>query len=203
MRTLYILGSSHANRIYQAAQKNGNLLKNFKLKAIVKSGAKISDLPVDDLKQINANDVLLIQTFGNEIIKPYIFIERTGKGKTIHLKKFEPINQSKIQDSYAYLQHLLSTTAKCEVFIIDNPIRHLNCCKKHRFSDLASFQRKQNKILKTVFKEQTVINHETLIFNQKERRQSGYTKLFSDTVHFKNRHYEKMIETFCKRYLKI
>jgi hypothetical protein len=73
MRTLYILGSSRANRIYQAAQKNENLLKNFKLKAIVKSGAKVSDLPVDDLKQINANDVLLIQTFGNEIIKPYIF----------------------------------------------------------------------------------------------------------------------------------
>ena len=148
MRTVHIFGSSHANRIFNSFEKQ--CLKNTNLQKTVKPGALVKDLSVKEIKTLTSKDTLIVQLFGNEIIHKNIAVERKGNGKIIHLTKFIPKSQHQILDSYAYIQNVLKQV-KAKVIFIDNPIRHLKCCKKHNQASLFTFQARQNKILKRFF----------------------------------------------------
>ena len=76
MRRLHILGSSHAARILKAVTRNKCLTDTFLVSGTVRPGAKLADLnfPTQMLATFNEADILIIQLFGNELIKRNIKI---------------------------------------------------------------------------------------------------------------------------------
>ena len=195
MPKLLVLGSSHAQRIFNAIQRS-NLYKKYEILTCFKSGARIFDLDLSIIAQLSKDDIVIIQLFGNEILKKAIQIERRSNGgKTIHLTKFSPCPQEKIQQGYKKLLQALNSNQSIlssNVFIIDNAIRHLNCCKNHVFKGLFAFQAKQNKILARTFKKFNVLDHRRLIGSKRSVKRSYY-EMFFDTVHFRSEVYDTLV----------
>ena len=135
MRRLHVFGSSHAARILKAVVRNKQITDTFLVSGTVKPGAKLSDLnfPAQKLASFNESDILIIQVFGNELIKRNIKIDYKNGLKTIHLTAFVPEPAWKIQRAYSRLKELLEPL-RCRIFILDNPLRHIRCCMKHRKS---------------------------------------------------------------------
>ena len=77
MRRLHVFGSSHVGRILKAVARNKQITDTFLVSGTVKPGAKLTDLifQVRKLASFNESDILLIQVFGNELIKRNIRIE--------------------------------------------------------------------------------------------------------------------------------
>ena len=103
MRRLYVFGSSHAARILKAVARNKQITDTFLVSGTVKLGAKLTDLnfPAQKLASFNESDTLLIQVFGNELIKRNIKINYKNGQKTIHLTAFEPEPAWKVQRAYS------------------------------------------------------------------------------------------------------
>ena len=107
MRRLHIFGSSHAARILKAVNRNKKLTDTFLVSGTVRPGAKLSDLnfPTQKLAGFTNSDILVIQLFGNELIKRNIKIEYKNGRKTIHLTAFvlEPAHSG---TTYSYFEEL-------------------------------------------------------------------------------------------------
>ena len=209
MRRIHVLGSSHACRILEAVTQNVELTKTFSISGTVKPGAKLADLkfPSQYLASFKESDILLIQLFGNELIKRNIIVERKNGKKIIHLTAFEPEPAWKIQRACTRLKELLEPL-QCRIFIIDNPLRHIRCCRKHRknLKGLHSYLEKQNRLLARFFQGfSTVLNHKKYL--GMSRRKTGnlkvYLKLFSDSVHFKRNVYSSLAQRIAEMHLLI
>ena len=97
-------------------------MQNFEVSGTVKPGTKFINLvfPAKLLNDFNDSYVLLIQLFGNELLKQNIYVSRQRGQKTA----FEPEPAWKIQGAY---QRLVEPF-KCKIFILDIPLRHARCC---------------------------------------------------------------------------
>ena len=205
MRRLHVLGSSHAARILKAVTKNKYLTDTFSVSGTVKPGAKLSDLkfPTQMLATFNETDVLIIQLFGNELIKRNIKIDYKKGQKTIHLTAFVPEPAWKILRAYSRLKELLEPL-RCRIFILDNPLRHIRCCKKHkkRLKGLHRFLEKQNRALAQSFGSR-VLNHKKYLGmpSKKAYKLKNYLKLFSDSVHFKDNVYSDLVQRIAIKHL--
>ena len=207
MRQLHIFGSSHAARILQAALNNDNIRQNFSVTGTVRPGAKFNNLvfPSKLLNSFVESDVLLIQLFGNELLKRNVYVSHLNGNKTIHLTAFEPEPAWKIQGVYRRLKELLEPL-KCEIFILDNPLRYARCCTFHkkRLKGLPKFLAMQNRVLAQNFGSK-VLNHKKYLGLPTKRAydQKIYQKLFSDSVHFKKNVYDSLVQWVAKRHLLI
>ena len=207
MRRLHVFGSSHAGRILKAVARNKQITDTFLVSGTVKPGAKLTDLIflVKKLASFNESDILLIQVFGNELIKRNIRIDYKKGQKTIHLTAFEPEPSWKIQKAYSRLKELLEPL-RCRIFILDNPLRHIRCCMKHRKSikGLHSYLEKQNRILAQGFGSK-VLNHKRYLgmASKKACKLKNYLKLFSDSVHFKENVYSDLVQRIAVKHLLI
>ena len=205
MRRLHVFGSSHAARILKAVTRNKQLTDTFLVSGTVRPGAKLSDLnfPTQKLADFNESDILIIQVFGNELIKRNIKIDYKNGQKTIHLTAFVPEPAWKIQEAYSQLKELLEPL-RCRIFILDNPLRHIRCCMKHRKSikGLHSFLEKQNHILAQSFGSK-VLNHKKYLGMPSKRayKLKNYLKLFSDSVHFKDNVYSDLVQRIAVKHL--
>ena len=201
MRRLHILGSSHAARILKAVTRNKKLTDTFLVSGTVRPGAKLSDLnfPTQKLATFNESDILIIQLFGNESIKRNIKIDYKNGQKTIHLTAFVPEPAWRIRRAYTRLEEL-----RCWIFILDNPLRHIRCCMKHRkrLKGLHSFLEKQNSILAQNFGSR-VLNHKKYLGmpTKKAYKLKNYLKLFSDSVHFKENVYRDLVQRIAVKHL--
>ena len=177
MRRIHVLGSSHACRILEAVTQNVELTKTFLISGTVKPGAKLADLkfPSQYLASFKESDILLIQLFGNELIKRNITVERKNGKKIIHLTAFEPEPAWKIQRACTRLKELLEPL-QCRIFIIDNPLRHIRCCRKHRkgLKGLHCYLENQNRLLARCFGSK-VLNHKKYL--GMSRRKTGNLKV--------------------------
>ena len=79
--------------------------------------------------------------------------------------KFEPVNKEELLNIFEILNRKLQTL-KCKVIILDNPIQHLFCCRKHIFKRLFCYQVACNRLLRYYFGHYTVINHRYLLQKQ-------------------------------------
>ena len=207
MRRIHVLGSSHACRILGAFTQTMELTKIFSISGTVKPGAKLADLnfPSQYLASFKESDVLLIQLFGNELIKKNIIVERKNGKKIIHWTAFEPEPAWKIQRAYTRLKELLEPL-RCRIFIIDNPLRHIRCCREHRrqLKGLHCYLEKQNRTLAQSFGSK-VLNHKKYlgIESKKARKLKNYLKLFSDSVHFKENVYSSLVQRIAEKHLLI
>ena len=118
---------------------------------------------------------------------------------------FEPEPAWKIQRACTQLKELLEPL-RCRIFIIDNPLRHIQCCRKHRKSlkGLHCYLEKQNRVLAQSFGSK-VLNHKKYL--GMSRRKTGnlkvYLKLFSDSVHFKENVYSSLVQRIAEKHLLI
>ena len=183
---LSTLGASHATRHYAACKENSNIRSKYQVIGNVQSGATWNTFKFKDemLAQLTERDVLIVQFLGNDLLKRHILI--TPNPKTIHLMKFVPQPDSYVEIVRGELKKKLSTL-KCKIFIIDDPYRHLKCCKYHKAPGLMQYLTKRNKELHTFFSEYTVLNHKNLcsLSNRKLKSLSYYAGLLEDKVHFK------------------
>ena len=193
---LFIIGSSHANRIFAACEKNSEITKKFELKNLSIPGATFDKIRknFEKIELTSPEDVVIIQCFGNDLLKKHIKIERFPK-KIIHLTKFEPVDLKLIEQVFLELQEIVNKL-ECNFLVVDIPFRHLHCCVHHRFSGLIAFFSNANKLLKKIFKEK-VIDHRRLLGVSRNRIKMAkfYQDTLCDTVHFYPKYYAKMAET--------
>jgi hypothetical protein len=202
----YLLGSSHAKRLLDS------FVKCFPKETFVdltKSGAKVKDLVLPSLKNISRRDIWVLQLFGNDLFqKRYIEIERFKRGeKIIHLTQFAPVSKEQITQAYQKIYDFIKNL-DCRVYLIDNPIRHIQCCKKHQDARIPTFQYKQNILLKRYFQDLghvKVIDHRKLLhinIRQKKLKTNRiYAKLLQDSVHFKTRLYDVMAQKLMSNFI--
>ena len=141
---------------------------------------------------------MFIQTFGNELFKKHIFIEKLGKKKTIHLTKVHPTAPKDFLKIYGILERKLEFL-ECDKIILDNIYRHINCCAKHKNPLIITYQRKQNKELRKFFsstnRPDVVIDHRKFLgLNVRKLRDSVfYEKVLVDSVHLKQHFYDTIV----------
>ncbi len=145
----------------------------------------------------------IFQLFGNDLCEKYIRIDRIPK-KTIHLTKFSPTAESVLQNKFLTLKTSLDELS-CKVIIIDIPFRHVQCCKKHRYSGLRKHEVRANKLLKEVLTCHLVVDHRKLlgVSFKRVKRMIEYQELLSDSVHFYDRYYDAMVVNIVKRFIDV
>ena len=193
---LFVIGSSHASRIFAACEKNSEITKKFELKNLSISGATFDRIRknFEKIEITSPEDVVIIQCFGNDLLKKHIKIERFPK-KIIHLTKFEPVDLKFVEQLFFELQKIVKQL-ECNYLLIDIPYKHLHCCVHHRYEGLMAAFAKANKLLKNIFKEK-VIDHRRLLGVSRHRIKMAkfYQNTLCDTVHFYPKYYAKMAET--------
>ena len=200
---LVICGSSHATRLYQACQRNANLKEKYSIIGNTRPGATWYNFKLDKglLEQLGANDVVIIQFLGNDLIKPEI--KRTFNPKIIHLLQFIPRSDAYVKTVREHLKKFL-TNVKAKIYFIDDPYRHLSCCPAHAHShpELLKYLVKRNRELKEIFSEYTVFDHRRLIKSMsfgKISHMSYYRKIMDDDVHMKENFYDEWAESLSTR----
>jgi len=196
MKNIFVIGSSHASKIVHAMKKNKDVIENFNIIDFTKPGATFDKLTMPNFDHIKESDYVILQCFGNDLMDKNILIEKGSGKKIIHLLKFVPRPLEEIKNKFLALKNILEKV-KCQYLIIDNPIRHLNCCSKHKYRNLRHFQINANKLLKTIFKSNT-IEHSHLLGSRRQLRKY-YHKMFVDSVHFKPQWYEILCKNLLSR----
>ncbi len=195
-----VLGASHATRIYTALSKNKSIEK-FRLKNNTRPGSTLGSpsnnklcINYDLLSTLTEKDYVIVQFLGNDLLKKNICIERQPR-KNIHILKFEPKSDEYLNKLRLTLKKILSIT-KAKVTIIDDIYRHVRCCNNHLFPGLIKFFAKQNRELKNIFSEYTVLDHRKLLgFNyHKIKSVTAYKQILVDSVHLKAIYYDKIAE---------
>jgi len=218
-RTVYFLGSSHAQKLAIKAQENKEFVTRFNIKQYTKPGANFSQLPCRPVPEsIKSDDLLIVQCFGNNLMRrpkyqrdrPKVpFLKHNGRKilvKKIHLDVFEPISQKAILDEYVIAKSYFENIS-CPIWIVDNPIRHTKCCEEHaeshRKKGLFKFQTRQNKILAKFFKKVrnvSVFDHRLLLGLDREFvRGRGYERLLPDSVHLSSELYGNIVQNLLIR----
>ena len=186
--------------IKRSVLNNNNITTKYDILSKTRPGAKFLDLQFPTiLDTFESNDILIIQLFGNDIMKRHTNVTWNNGVKTIHMFKFEPVKKEELLSIFEMLNKKLQTL-KCKVIILDNPIQHLFYCKKHVFKRLFSYQVACNRLLRHYFGQYTVINHRYLLQNINQAKNNRkYANLFQDTVHFKQYVYDGMVHRMFER----
>jgi len=167
---ILVFGSSHAKRLFDAMLRDDNIRDEFELYSNVKSGATIQNFTVNYglLESLSEDDFVIVNFLGNDWFEPKSFLE--------------------IATQFVWLGEVLERT-RARVIILDNPLRHIRCCNRHRYPGLIRFWRQKNHDMRIIYSNagHTVLEHQSVLrLSRTEWRQMGnYATLFSDTVHFK------------------
>jgi len=192
MKNIFVIGSSHASRIVHAMKRNKGFIENYNILDFTKPGATFDKLTMPNFDHVQESDYVILQCFGNDLMDKNILIEKSSGKKIIHLLKFVPRPLEEIKNKFLALKNILEKV-KGQYYIIDNPIRHLHCCSKHKYPNLHRFQIGINKLLRTIFGS-NVLNHEKLLnMSKRKLRKVNYLNLFCDSVHLKTLWYETLV----------
>jgi hypothetical protein len=190
---LVILGSSHATRLYNAIRENSQITEKFEVLSNTKPGATFETLKINFglIYSLTPRDYLCIQFLGNDLLKRHIKI--TKNPKVIHLEKFIPQSNKNVHEKRESLRNILSIV-QAKIYIIDDPLRHVNCCSVHNHPGLMSYLHKRNKELKQYFgNSYEVLDHRKLI-NEPFRKLKcifHYKKILVDAVHLRPEYYQQ------------
>jgi len=198
---LYIIGSSHAARLFKS-------LKLFKIrdKYDVINLAKPGNIfqNIDYPKNVKSSDIILGQLFGNDIFEKHIKITQGKINKIIHLTRYHPLPLKNIEKLFIKFIEIMSQYP-CKIYLFDLILRHIGCCPSHNYKDLVKFQRQVNLKLKLTLQNSNVKLLDHTKYLEKQilwvRKVENYKTLLMDTVHFHPLHYKTMIGVFLKREL--
>jgi hypothetical protein len=185
-----VFGGSHAGSLFKVLKKElspecfevinhtvpGHTLENFTL------------FPKQE--ELRNEYYLIIFTGGNNVFKKNIEITRNSNNpkKIIHLTECVPEDISVLEGLYNKLGEKMDSL-KCKKIVIQNPFRHLHCCKSHngKFPMIIATQSAANKCLKQCLQEKATICCHFKLFEipcRLKRKSVKYSKLLPDKVHF-------------------
>ena len=112
---VFIFGSSHAAQIKRSVLTNNKITSKYDILSETKLGAKFLDLQFPTiLDTFESNDFLIIQLFGNDIMKRHTNVTWNNGVKTIHMFKFKPVEKEELRSIFEILNKKLQTL-KCKV----------------------------------------------------------------------------------------
>ena len=154
---LYIIGSSHAARLFKS-------LKLFKIRDkydvinLAKPGSIFQN--IDYPKNVKNSDIILGQLFGNDIFEKNIKITQGRMNNIIHLTKYKPIPIENVKKLFTKFVEIMSQYP-CKIYLFDLILRHIGCCPAHQYPDLVKHQRQVNNHLKIILQNSNIklLNH--------------------------------------------
>jgi hypothetical protein len=198
---LYVIGSSHAARLYNSLKTN-KINQKYDVINLSKPGSTFKDIVYP--QSIKNTDVILGQLFGNDVFERNIKITQGRLNKTIHLTKFSPIPLSTLEKIFKKFIEKMSIYP-CKIYLFDLILRHIGCCSDHSHSLLVKHQRNVNSLLKRTVQGSNIklLNHLRYLKLRIKwtSRIRNYKTLFVDTVHFHPLLYKTMVEQVLEKEL--
>jgi hypothetical protein len=146
---LYVIGSSHAARLYNSLKTN-KINQKYDVINLSKPGGTFKDIIYP--QNVKNTDVILGQLFGNDVFERNIKITQGRLNKTIHLTKFSPIPLSTLGELFKKFIEKMSIYP-CKIYLFDLILRHIGCCSSHHYPAIVKHQRNVNGLLKRTLKE--------------------------------------------------
>jgi len=189
---LVILGASHAKRLYLACLRNEKIQEKFELCDHTQPGATIRTLRLQDnfIKELTSRDSMIIQFFGNDMLKRHTHVTRNPK--VIHLTKFEPQDKEYMIKVYHEFKEKIHN-CHARIIFIDAPYRHLPCCTAHIHNGLVKYLAKRNMEMKEMLSPYPVLDHRKLSVHDFRNFRSieNYRKCLIDAVHLQPKCYDR------------
>ena len=209
MPKIYFLGNSHAVKIFNAAQNSEEFKKlNFELCNLAKPGGLVKDLLRLRYLSFEENDILCVQTMGNDILEKDFSKIKVKSNITFHLNSYNEVSKQKLQDSFNDLLKFLDSFHDQNVFFIDNPYRFItSCCKQHKIPTRSKhYQEKTNQKLREFLAKNLksekvfILDHRQLlgVKRKKFRNKFFYASLLKDNVHFSSSVYRNIAQRLAK-----
>ena len=202
MKNLYVIGSSHANKIHRLFERKTKFKEKFKIHNLTKPGACFENLFLPDPKIFRADDIIFFQLFGNDIMEKNIRIQKHNFIKTIHLEKFVPKPENEIAAKFESFKNYCAQI-NCTIIVLDLIPRHIHCCDIHRHRGLMAFQKAVNKkyieMLKTL-KNVSIIRFLYCTTNSYRwmKISANLKSIYTDSVHLKQSYYSLIVEQIIK-----
>ena len=194
--SIYVLGASHAKRLYKKLIANPYISKKYHIQNFTKSGSHFTTQPLPNTQVIKHNDILILWTFGNILFNKRSH-ERKLKGEfkgQYVLNKFDPNSLEMIQNEWRAAKIFLEQLP-CTVYILDCPLRY--CASRQIDFRIIQFQRQMNCRMNLFFQGSrlTVLPHIKWLPVGKgfAKDLNKYQYLFADNVHFSDIVYAGMI----------
>lgn len=193
---IIVAGSSHAKRVGYCFQKIPDLMKEYDLRIVARSGATYENMVLPNVDSLTDKDYLIIQVFGNNFLQKGTVETEYSRGKRkFILKKYDPIPEQDILQLFMDLKKRLENT-KTNVLILDSPHRHLTQSSRDTASKVFKLFRDRNRLLKRTFHDSkaTVIDHRYLMGVRANllRTLNFYKSVLLDDVHFYSIYYRNL-----------
>jgi len=201
-RKCYIMGSSHANKLYAQMQKIPHILETFEIINFSVKGATYDRIQYPNENHLQPDDVIILWAYGNDLMEKHVYRE----GSKFHLRKFCPHSFSYLENAWEEAYRYFSTVP-CQVFVIDMVKRFVNCCPLHIYPGIDEFQRKANVHLKTFFETLStvkVLNHMSLLPYGRRKLQRTFFynhQCIVDNVHLKSALYFRVAQTIWQKHI--
>ena len=185
-----VFGGSHAGSLFKVL-KNELSSERFEVINRTVPGHTLENFTLfPKQEELRNEDYLIVFTGGNNVFKKNIEITRdpNNQKKTIHLTECVPEDISVLEGLYNKLGEKMDSL-KCKKIVIQNPFRHLHCCKSHngKFPMIIATQSAANKCLIQCLQEKATICCHLKLFEiscRTKRNSFEYAKLLPDSVHF-------------------
>ncbi len=126
-KRLWVIGSSHANRLFACLLTIPALNLIYDLKKVTKNGSLFSSLLpfLPDPISFDGNDLVIVQVFGNSLFHRFVNKRKNVvfKGRQICLKTFSPVSNEEIQNQWDLAAQFFGKLP-CKILLIDITGRH-------------------------------------------------------------------------------
>ena len=199
LKRLWVIGSSHANRLFACFLTIPTLNLMYIMKNITKNGSSFSSLLplLPDPFSFDRNDLVIVQVFGNSLFNRFVNNRKNVvfKGRQICLKTFSPLSNEEIQNQWNLAAQFFRKLP-CKILLIDNPCRH-TISDGFLNKNVYFFQKRKNLELRNFFQtleNVKVINHLTLLPYPRfwSKNWKNYGSLLRDSVHFHSNIYREI-----------
>lgn len=199
LKRLWVIGSSHANRLFTCLLTIPTLNLMYITKNITKNGSSFSSLLplLPDPFSFDRNDLVIVQVFGNSLFHRFVNKRKNVvfKGRQICLKTFSPLSSEEIRNQWNLAAQFFGKLP-CKILLIDNPFRH-TITDGFLNKNVYIFQKRKNMELRNFFQtvdNVKVINHLTLLPYPRFwcKNWKNYGSLLGDSVHFHPNIYQKI-----------
>lgn len=192
--TITILGGSHAYLMFDSLQADPSVCKKYNLLTFAKTGCTFKvfqdTLPIKFLEKLTSTDLVIIQTFGNDIFEPKTHAITRHPRKLIHLLSFKPTGEEYISQLCEKLWQLLSNV-KARIILVGHIYRGF-CCSEHQYPDNFPYQERITRLIESFFKDKcTVINYLDLL-DGNESTEIRIRDYSADGTHLKKEWYNKI-----------
>jgi lysophospholipase L1-like esterase len=157
------------------------------------SGLRFNTLNIDllEVAKLGSSDVLIVQTLGNDLLHKRV---KRVDG-LIHLTEFIPRSNSSLEEKYILLEKICILARPANIFIIDNPFRHLlGPLGTFTHKGLHHYWETRNVKLRDRFPSYAVDHLMLLNIRKKKlKNKTFYSSLQVDGVHFRKQIYCQMV----------